>query len=148
MVLTQRPKTKTEVLFKRSLKAYRGKSPMYSIMLKSKLHMARVTETQTDYEGSLTIDRDLMDAVKLLPYEKILVSNRTNGTRFETYAIAGKPGSGTICLNGPAAHLGSVGDQLMIFSFGLVPTEEARHQRPLVLAMDENNKPTGPLKDT
>lgn len=121
---------------------------MYSIMLKSKLHMACVTEARLDYEGSLTIDRDLMDAVKLLSYEKILVSNQTNGNRFETYAIAGEPGSGTICLNGPAAHHGSVGDRLMIFSFCLMPTDEARHQHPLILVLDENNKPTGPLKDT
>lgn len=121
---------------------------MYSIMLKSKLHMARVTETRLDYEGSLTIDRDLMDAVRILPYEKILVSNWTNGKRFETYAIAGEPGTGMICLNGPAAHQGSVGDRIMIIAFEIVPTDEAKRHRPLVLALDENNRPVGPLKDT
>lgn len=121
---------------------------MYSIMMKSKLHMARVTETRADYEGSLTIDSELMDAVKILPYEKVLVSNRMNGNRLETYAIAGKPGSGVICLNGPAAHHASVGDRLMILSFCIVPTEEAKSLRPLILVLDENNKPAGPLRDT
>ncbi len=121
---------------------------MNSIMLKSKLHMARVTQAELEYEGSLTIDVDLMDAVKLLPYEKILVANLTNGNRFETYAIAGKPGSGTICLNGATALLGAVGDRVIIFSFCVVPTEEAKRHHPLVLILDENNKPAGPLKET
>lgn len=120
---------------------------MFSIMLKSKLHKARVTETALDYEGSLTIDRDLMDAVKLLPYEKVLVANLNNSNRFETYAIPGKAGSGVICLNGATAHLGAVGDSIIIFSFAVVPADEARHQRPLILALDENNKPAGPLKE-
>ena len=120
---------------------------MYSIMLKSKLHMAKVTQVKLDYEGSLTIDRDLMDAVKLRSYEKILVSNRTNGNRFESYAMAGEPGSGNICLNGPAAHLGKIGDRLVIFSFCLVPTDESGRQHPLILVLDENNKPVGPLKE-
>lgn len=110
-------------------------------MLKSKLHMARVTSVQRDYEGSLSIDRDLMDAVKLLPYEKVLVSNMANTNRFETYAIAAPAGSGTICLNGPAALLGSVGDRLVIFSFCLVPEEDARYHRPLILVLDSANKP-------
>lgn len=117
-------------------------------MLKSKLHLARVTRADLDYEGSLTIDRDLMDAVQLLPYEKVLVSNLTNGNRFETYAISGPPGSGVICLNGPTAHLGAVGDRLVILSFALVPTGEARRQRPLILVLGDKNKPAGPLKET
>ena len=94
-----------------------------------------------DYEGSLAIDRDFMDAVKLLPYEKILVSNMENTNRFETYAIPAPPGSGTICLNGPAARLGAVGDRLVIFAFALVPTDEARNHRPLILVLGKNNKP-------
>jgi len=126
----------------------KGELFMYSIMLKSKLHMARVTEARLDYEGSLTIDRELMDAVKLRPYEKILVSNKANGNRFETYAIAGEPDSGIICLNGPAAYLGAVGDRLVILSFCLVPSDETSQQHPLILVLDENNKPTGPLKET
>jgi len=115
-------------------------------MLKSKIHLARVTEVRADYEGSLTIDRDLMDAVKLLPYEKIMVSNMENANRFETYVIPAPPGSGTICLNGPAAQLGARGDRLVIFSFCHVPTDEARNHRPLIIALDKANKPVGPLK--
>jgi aspartate 1-decarboxylase len=114
---------------------------MHSIMLKSKIHLARVTDVKADYEGSLAIARDLMDAVKLLPYEKILVSNMENTNRFETYAIPAQPGSGTICLNGPAARLGKSGDRLVIFSFCHVPTDEARNHRPFIIVLDEHNKP-------
>ena len=110
--------------------------------------MAKVTEVKPDYEGSLVIDSDLMDAVKLMPYEKILVSNMENTNRFETYAIPGRPGSGMICLNGPAARLGAAGDRLVIFSFCLVPTDEARDHRPLIIVLGANNKPSGPLKQT
>lgn len=120
---------------------------MFSIMLKSKLHNARVTESVRDYEGSLTIDPDLMDAVKIAPYEKILIANITNGNRFETYAIPGKKGSGVIGLNGATTHLGSVGDRIIIFAFALVSSEEASQNRPLILALDENNKPIGGLKE-
>ena len=119
---------------------------MYSVMLKSKLHLARITEVKPDYEGSLTIDRDLMDAIKLLPYEKILVSNMENTNRFETYVIPAKPGSRTICLNGPAARLGSIGDRLVILAFSIVPTDEARTHRPLILVLDKDNKPA-PSRD-
>jgi len=118
---------------------------MYSIMLKSKLHGARVTGADLDYEGSLTIDRDLMDRVGILPYEKILVANLENGNRFETYAIEGERGSGAICLNGATAHLGKIGDRLTIFTFGLVPTEEAGRQRPRVVRVGPLNKPEGGL---
>ena len=119
---------------------------MYSTLLKAKLHGARVTDSQLDYEGSLTIDQDLMDYVKILPYEKILVANLENGNRFETYAIAGPRGSGTICLNGATAHLGTKGDRLTIFTFGLVPTEQAAQHRPLVLRLNEKNRPAGGLR--
>ncbi len=104
--------------------------------------MARITEIKPDYEGSLSIDRDLMDAVKLLPYEKVLVSNMGNLNRFETYVIPAKPGSHTIGLNGPAAQLGSIGDRLVIFAFSHVPTDEARNHRPLILVLDKDNNPT------
>ena len=98
-----------------------------------------------DYEGSLTIDRDLMDYVKLLPYEKILVSNMENGNRFETYAIPGERGKGEIFLNGATAHLGKVGDRIIIFSFGLFPTDQAQQHRPRVVRIDKNNKIEGGL---
>jgi len=115
-------------------------------MLKSKIHLASVTEVKPDYEGSLTIDRELMDAVKLLPYEKVLVSNMENTNRFETYLLPERPGSRTVCLNGPAAQLGAIGDRLVIFAFCLVPSDEARNHRPLILALDRDNKPVRPLK--
>ncbi|MCA1808873.1 MAG: aspartate 1-decarboxylase [Kiritimatiellia bacterium] len=119
---------------------------MQVIMLKSKLHMATVTSAEADYEGSLGIDQELMDAVKILPYEKLLVSNRSNTHRFETYAIPAPRNSRTICLNGPAARLGAAGDRLVIMCFAHVPAEEARRHRPLILVLDEQNRPTGPLK--
>jgi len=103
--------------------------------------MARITDVKPDYEGSLGIDRDIMDAVKLLPYEKILVSNMENTNRFETYAIPAPAGSRVICLNGPAAQLGKTGDRLVIFSFSMVPTDDARVHRPLIIVLDKDNRP-------
>ena len=116
---------------------------MFVFLLKSKLHVARVTDANIDYEGSLTIDMDLMDAVKILPYEKVLVSNMANGERFETYAIPGERGSGTICLNGATAHKGKPGDRVTIFTFCSIAAEDAAHHRPLILRLDEKNRPTG-----
>jgi len=115
-------------------------------MLKSKLHNATVTGAEPDYEGSMKIDIQLMQAVKLHPYEKILVANLANGNRFETYAIPAEPGSGTICLNGATCFLGSKGDRVIIFSFCSVPEEEAASHRPLILVLNEKNQPAGPLK--
>ena len=120
---------------------------MQSILLKAKLHNARVTEAVLEYEGSLSIDADLMDAVKIAPYEKILVANMENGNRFETYAIVGERGSGIIGLNGATTHKGAVGDRLIIFTFCVVPDEEIPQHQPLVLMLDENNKPIGGLKE-
>ena len=119
---------------------------MYSTMLKAKLHHARVTEAVLEYEGSLTIDPELMEAVKLSPYEKILVANMENGNRFETYAIPGERGSGVIGLNGATVHLGDVGDRLIIFSFCLVPTDKIRQHHPLVLILDDKNRPVGNVR--
>ena len=116
-------------------------------MLKSKLHCARVTEAVQDYEGSLTIDLDLMETVRIAAYEKIMVANVENGNRFETYAIPGKHGSGEIGLNGATVHMGSVGDRIIIFAFAQVPTEEVSLHRPLVLILDEQNKPVGGLRE-
>jgi aspartate 1-decarboxylase len=120
---------------------------MLQHMLKSKLHFARVTESLREYEGSLSIDQDLMDAVRIVPYEKILVANMENGERFETYAIAGKRGSGVIGLNGAATHYGKIGDRVIIFTFCLVPEDEVASHRPLVLVLDPNNHPVGGLKE-
>ena len=101
-------------------------------LLKSKLHRIRVTEANPDYEGSLTLDPDDMEAVGLVPYEKILCADVENGNRFETYAIEGRRGSGVCCLNGAAAHMGAVGDRLIVMSFAAVSPEEAKGWQPRV----------------
>lgn len=108
-------------------------------LLKSKIHRAQVTGGNVEYEGSLTIDRDLMDKVGLLPYEKILCSNQANAARFETYAIPGERGSGQIVLNGAAAHLGKPGDRLTIMSFTEVTAAEAKFWNPHVIVLGERN---------
>src|ERR1051325_8397922 len=94
-------------------------------MLKSKLHQATVTGASVDYEGSLTIDKEWMDKIGLLPYERVSCGNISNGARFETYAIAGEYGSRQLVLNGATARLGRVGDRLTIMAFARVPLEEA-----------------------
>ncbi len=109
-------------------------------LLKSKIHRARVTAANLQYEGSMTIDRELMDKVGLLPYEKILCSNMANAARFETYAIPGERGSGQIVLNGAAAHLGKPGDALTIMSFTEVEFGEAKFWKPHVIVLGEKNE--------
>lgn len=108
-------------------------------VVKSKIHKARITECELDYEGSLGIDLDLLDAVGMLPYEKILVVNATNGQRLETYAIPAPRGSKTICLNGAAARRGAVGDTITIMSFGICDLEEATQRKPAIIVLDEKN---------
>jgi aspartate 1-decarboxylase len=110
-------------------------------LLKAKLHHARVTECALEYNGSMTVDRALMDAVGILPHEKILVANLANGERFETYIIPAPAGSRTICLNGATAHKGAEGDRLIIFTFCNLTPEEAAIHKPDVLVLDENNNP-------
>lgn len=101
-------------------------------LLKSKLHRIRVTEARLDYEGSLTLDPDDMEAVGIVPYEKILCADVENGNRFETYAIEGVRGSGICCLNGAAAHKGAVGDRLIVMAFASATPEEAVGWQPKV----------------
>lgn len=108
-------------------------------MLKGKIHRARVTEVNLDYEGSITIDRLLMEAADILPYEMVHVLDINNGARFETYAIEGQPGSGVICINGAAARLVSTGDKVIILSYQVVAEEEARSNRPKLVYVDERN---------
>ena len=108
-------------------------------VLKSKIHRAQVTAGNVEYEGSLSIARDLMDKVGLLPYERILCSNMANGERFETYAISAEPGSGQIILNGAAARLGKPGDRLTIMSFTEVEAAEAKTWKPQVIVLGEKN---------
>jgi aspartate 1-decarboxylase len=109
-------------------------------LLKSKIHRARVTAGNVNYEGSLTIARDLMDQAGLMPYERILCGNMANGQRFETYAIAGEAGSGAIVLNGAVAHLGQAGDRLTIMSFALADPSEAATWTPRVVVLNERNQ--------
>jgi aspartate 1-decarboxylase len=109
-------------------------------MFKSKIHRAVVTQAELYYEGSLTVDSDLLEAADLLEYEKVSVVNVNNGERFETYLIKGEPGSGVICLNGAAARKGAVGDEIIIISYASVPDEEARGFRPTVILVDRQNQ--------
>jgi aspartate 1-decarboxylase len=112
---------------------------MFRMMMNSKLHRATVTEADLNYVGSITIDRDLLDAAGMLPNEKVHVVNNNNGARFETYIIAGERGSGVICVNGAAARLVQRGDIVIILSYVYMTDEEARTHEPIVLIMDENN---------
>jgi aspartate 1-decarboxylase len=109
-------------------------------MLKGKIHRATVTGADLHYEGSITIDRELMDAANILPYEEVRIYNVTNGERFETYAIEGTPGGGEVCLNGAAAHRVSPGDIVIIACFGLVAEEQARGWRPANVYVDAANR--------
>jgi aspartate 1-decarboxylase len=108
-------------------------------ILKSKIHRARVTGGNVNYEGSLGIARDLMDKVGLLPYERILCGNMANGERFETYAIPAEAGSGQIILNGATALLGKPGDRLTIMNFAAVDAAEAKSWKPRVIVLGEDN---------
>ena len=109
-------------------------------MLSGKIHTARITRCVVDYEGSLEIDPELLKEANILPYEKILVANRNNGSRLETYAIPGKAGSRDFCLNGPAAKLGAVGDVVTIMAFALVEEAEAADHHPTVIVLNEANE--------
>ncbi|RKY05553.1 aspartate 1-decarboxylase [Candidatus Poribacteria bacterium] len=107
---------------------------------KSKIHRATVTEVNLNYEGSLTIDEELMEAADILPFEKVYVFNVTNGARFETYAIPGQRGSGVICVNGAAARLAQVGDLVIIASFALLTDEELKTFKAKVVLVDSKNR--------
>ncbi|MFH1003437.1 MAG: aspartate 1-decarboxylase [Chloroflexota bacterium] len=109
-------------------------------MLKGKIHRAHVTEVNIDYEGSITVDRLLMDAADILPYERVQVVDVNNGSRLETYVIEGDPGSGMVCLNGAAARLVDKGDMVIILSYHMVSEEEARGACPRVVHVDRNNR--------
>jgi len=108
-------------------------------MLKSKIHQARVTQANIDYEGSISIDKRLMEAADILPYEQVQVLNANNGARFETYAIEAEPDSGEIGIQGPAAHLASVGDTVIILAYRQVGEEEAHNFTPRLVYVDSKN---------
>lgn len=113
---------------------------MRRILFKSKIHRATVTQADVHYEGSVTIDRDLMDAADFLPYEKVAIWNVTSGTRLETYVLEGERGSGVICINGAAAHLMKPGELVILATFAEVEEEEARGWKPTVVFVDAQNR--------
>jgi len=114
--------------------------PAYCEMCRAKLHGLTVTETELLYEGSITLDTDLLDASGMYPWERVQVVNRNNGARFETYIIPGERGSGTVCLNGPAARLAAVGDIVLVIAYGLVPDHAAREWNPTFVIVDKDNR--------
>lgn len=113
---------------------------MMRCMLKSKIHMATVTQSELEYEGSITIDEELIERANILEYEQVMISNMNNGERFETYVIKGQRGSGEICLNGPTARKGVVGDKIIIFSYSYLNEEEVGVYKPILLYLNKNNE--------
>ena len=107
---------------------------------KSKIHKATVTNADLNYEGSITIDKKIMEEAGIVPYEKVQVVNLNNGARFDTYVIVGKANSGIICLNGPAARLGQVGDKVIIIAYALMEEKAAKNFKPQLIYLDEKNK--------
>lgn len=116
---------------------------MFIEVLKSKIHRAVITEANLNYVGSLTLDEDLMDAANMIEGEKIQVVNVNNGERIETYLIKGKRGSGTVCLNGPAARKGAVGDVVIVISYATMEFEEAKSFKPWVVFPKEGTNKIG-----
>ncbi len=117
-------------------------------MFKSKLHQMKVTEANLMYEGSITIDEELLEMANILPYEKVAVVNITNGSRLETYTIPGKRGSRVCCMNGAAARLTQVDDRIIVIAYALLEAEEAKKHKPVVVIVDENNDPKQTLEQS
>ncbi|GEL72231.1 MULTISPECIES: aspartate 1-decarboxylase [Myxococcus] len=113
---------------------------MRRILFKSKIHRATVTQADLDYEGSVTIDRDLLRAADIVENEKVAVWNVTQGTRLETYALEGEAGSGVICINGAAAHLNKPGDLVILATFAEVEEAEVANWKPTVVFVDKDNR--------
>ena len=111
-------------------------------MLKAKIHRATVTQAELDYVGSITVDMDLLEQAGILEYEKVQIVDVNNGSRFETYTIAGERGSGVMCLNGAAARMVQTGDKIILMAYAQVTPEEVSELRPTVLFVDEKNKVT------
>jgi aspartate 1-decarboxylase len=120
----------------------KGGDKMFRMMFKSKIHRAVVTESDLNYIGSITIDKELMEKANLLDSEKVLVLDIDNGARFETYVMTGERGAGQICLNGAAARLVHIGDKVIIISFGIYSPEELKDFKSVIVFVDENNKVT------
>lgn len=113
---------------------------MQRIMLKSKIHRATVTDANIDYEGSITLDEDLMEAAALLPFEQVHIYNITNGERFRTYVIKGGRGKGDVCVNGAAAHLAKKGHIIIIASYAGMDEKEAAVHQPVLVYVDDENR--------
>lgn len=111
-------------------------------MLKAKIHRATVTQAELDYVGSITVDIALLEQAGILEYEKVQIVDVNNGSRFETYTIAGERGSGVMCLNGAAARMVQTGDKIILMAYAQVTPEEAQKMRPTVLFVDEKNQVT------
>src|SRR5690348_1855510 len=116
-------------------------------LLRAKIHRARVTEANLNYEGSITIDKNILEASGIMPHEQVHVVDIDNGERFITYAIEGKPGSGVMCLNGAAARLVSVGDRIIVIAYCQVSREESRNHRPRVVLIDDQSGLQNKIKD-
>jgi aspartate 1-decarboxylase len=116
-------------------------------VFKSKIHRATVTHADLEYEGSVTVDSDLLDAAEILPYEAIHIWNVTRGSRIITYALPGPRGSGAVCVNGAAAHLNKPGDLVILATFAEMTREEARRHRPLVVRVDAQNRQTDDISE-
>ena len=112
---------------------------MYLTLCKAKLHRATVTQAELHYEGSITIDAGLLDTAGIVPFERVQVVDIDNGNRFETYAIEGKRGSGTICVNGAAARLVQPGDHVIIIAYAQFTPEEAKRHQPVIVLLDAKN---------
>ncbi|ACY47648.1 aspartate 1-decarboxylase [Rhodothermus marinus] len=115
-------------------------------MFRAKLHGLRVTEADLYYEGSITIDQELLELAGILPYEKVQVVNVNNGARLETYTLPGERGSRVVCLNGPAARMAARGDQVLVIAYAQMTPEEARKHRARVVLFDEGNEPKQTLE--
>lgn len=116
------------------------KGAMQIEVFKSKIHRIRVTQAELHYVGSITLDQDIMDAANIIENEKVQIVNVNNGERFETYVIKGEKGTGTVCLNGPAARRVQVGDIIIIVSYGIMDFEEAKSHTPTIVFPDDNNR--------
>ena len=116
-------------------------------VFKSKIHRATVTHADLEYEGSVTVDSDLLDAAEILPYEAVHIWTVTRGSRLMTYALPGPRGSGAICVNGAAAHLNKPGDMVILATFAEMTREEARQHRPVVVRVDAQNRQTDDVSE-
>ena len=113
---------------------------MYRQVLKAKIHRATVTDSRIDYEGSITVDEELLRVADVVPWEKVLIANLNNGSRIESYAIPGEAGSGVVCMNGGAAKYAQKGDVVIIMSFAVMTDEEIERHQPKVVYVDKQNR--------